>query len=184
MYHLLNGLIALVKGETGSVENSLKEIDGLLTGTTPDVKVYIHYYYGLLQAEIYLSQKRFDEAIHTIQNLSEPPLPRIMDPHSYFEHNLPLPRDGLARAYYGKGDVGRAIVEYERLTRFDPDSPGKFMIRPIYHYRLARLYEAKGMREEAVERYRKLLLIWKDADEGMDELTDARARLTALAGNE
>jgi len=47
---------------------------------------------------------------------------------------------------------------------------------------LAKLYEEKGMKDKAIERYEKFLDIWKDADEDLPEPHDARARLAKLKG--
>jgi len=53
------------------------------------------------------------------------------------------------------------------------------MHNPIYHYRLAKLYDAKGLKEQARGEYQKLLEHWKDADAGIPELIDAKKRLAA-----
>ena len=104
---------------------------------------------------------------------------------SILHYNLPLiTRDVLARAYTQQGELDKAIVEYELLITFDPDKGDICLIHPMFHYRLARLYEQKGWSKKAIAQYEKLLNIWKDADEDLPELIDARARLAKLKGSE
>ena len=89
-------------------------------------------------------------------------------------------QDVLGQAYHQAGELDRAIAEYERITRFDPDSKDRHLIHPKYHYRLAKLYEEKGLKDKAIERYEKFLGFWKDADEDLPEPHDAKARLAKL----
>jgi tetratricopeptide (TPR) repeat protein len=97
-----------------------------------------------------------------------------------FPYNLPFIKDVLARAYKRKGELDKAIAEYERLVTFDPDAECRCLIHPLYHYRLARLYEEKGWAGKAIEHYEKFLTLWKDADEIYPEPEDARKRLAVL----
>ena len=94
--------------------------------------------------------------------------------------NFPFLQDIAARAFIKTGDRGRAIAEYERLTAFDPTNPERRLIHPLYHYRLAKLYEQKGQKTKARQRYERFLELWKDADPGQAEVDDARARLANL----
>ena len=48
------------------------------------------------------------------------------------------------------------------------------------HYRLGKLYEKKGNNEQALKYYQDFLNIWKDADEDLPELIDAKSRLLKL----
>ncbi|OGD17405.1 MAG: hypothetical protein A2Y69_07070 [Candidatus Aminicenantes bacterium RBG_13_59_9] len=94
--------------------------------------------------------------------------------------NVPFHKDILARAYVKKGAVDKAIAEYERLTTFDFRNEVQFLIHPKYHYRLGLLYEQKGQKAKAAERYRKFLDLWKAADPKLPEIADATKRLAAL----
>lgn len=74
----------------------------------------------------------------------------------------------------------QAIEAYRKLIIFDPKGPDRRMHNPVYHYRLAKLYESKGLKEQARAEYQRLLEDWKDADPGIPELVDTKARLAAL----
>ncbi len=98
--------------------------------------------------------------------------------------NIPLIRDVLARAYQSKGELDKAIAEYERLITFDPDGENRLLIHPVYHFRLAKLYEEKGWEGKAIEHYEKFLDLWKDADPGIEEIGETRKRVEVLKSSE
>jgi len=58
--------------------------------------------------------------------------------------------------------------------------------RAIYHPKsillLGKIFEQKGQRDKARQQYEKFLKLWKNADEDLPELIEAKTRLTKLRG--
>jgi tetratricopeptide (TPR) repeat protein len=88
--------------------------------------------------------------------------------------------DGLARAYYKAGQIDNAISEYEKLITYNPKGNDRYLIHPRYHYRLAILYEQKGLKDKATLQYKKFLELWGEADKNLPEPIDAKNRLRKL----
>jgi len=103
-----------------------------------------------------------------------------MSPPELLQHNMPLEQDVLARAYQKTGNPDKAIEVYRQLLTFDPAGQDRRIRIPVYHYRLGRLLEEKGLKSEAAEQYRLFLDLWKDADPNLPEPADAKKRLAGL----
>jgi tetratricopeptide (TPR) repeat protein len=91
---------------------------------------------------------------------------------------IPIPFDILPRAYVERGMIDSAIASYERAIKKPVHWLGPII--PRYYYRLARLYEQKGMKDRAIENYTTFLRVWGKADPVYKEPADARARLAKL----
>jgi len=177
------GLIYIKKGDINAAKSKLKEarvrLARLKENQDPDYTQTL-FTLNLFQMELLLAEGAFKEAISIGEkntNIEVRLAWRII------KWNLPFQQDALARAYVAIGESDKAIQVYENLVTFTPGKTDLRLINPIYHYRLAKLYEEKGWPGKAIEQYQKLLEIWKHADSGLPEMVDTKARLTALIEN-
>jgi len=180
LYSLIIGLIDLEEGRISSAKARLADVKPVLPELTQFQKEWITIYYNFLQAKVFLKEDSPEKAIKVLEKASPSPIPSIPYSEQVIYYNLPFLKDVLALAYQQKGDLDKAIAEYERLITFNPESDERRLIHPKYHYRLAKLYEEKGWKGKAIERYEKFLELWKDADPGIAEVEDAKKRLAEL----
>jgi tetratricopeptide (TPR) repeat protein len=173
------GWVDLRQGRLDEAKVRLAEIEPLLPGVDSANKKDMTFYFELLKAEVLLAEGSAEEAITLAEKIvfMDPPL---MNTASVAVTNQPYLKDVLARAYWKKGELDKAISEYKRLMTIDPKSNLRFLIHPLYHYRLGRIYEEKGEKPQAREQYQKFLEFWKDADPGHPEIAEAKKRLAAL----
>jgi eukaryotic-like serine/threonine-protein kinase len=92
---------------------------------------------------------------------------------------------------FDRAKMADSTIKYmqQALTIFDPnrmlDVIDPFMV-PLFNKRLGELYEARGERVKAVEHYRKVIDLWKNADPELQvtvhELKARVRRLTDLEG--
>jgi serine/threonine protein kinase/cytochrome c-type biogenesis protein CcmH/NrfG len=88
--------------------------------------------------------------------------------------------DALARALYESGELDKARKEYETITLL---TAGRVYYGDLYaraFYMLGKIAERQGDKARAVTNFRKFLDLWKDADPGLPEVPEAKARLAAL----
>jgi tetratricopeptide (TPR) repeat protein/TolB-like protein len=86
----------------------------------------------------------------------------------------------LARAYFESGEMENAKKEYEHISRLTSGRATDSDIFAKSFYMLGRIYEQQEERENAIEHYERFLELWKNADPGLVEVEDAKARLAAL----
>ena len=174
------GWVDLKQGRMSDVKAKLAEMGRLVPNLEPRDRKMLIFLFDLLKAESLLSEGSIDDAIAAGEKIVFPD-PPIMNPESVSATNQPFVKDVLARAYWKKGELEKAIAEYKRLTTIDPKNQLRLLIHPLYHYRLGRIYEETGEKDSARGQYRKFLEYWKDADPGLPEPEDARKRLAALS---
>jgi serine/threonine protein kinase/tetratricopeptide (TPR) repeat protein len=168
-YSFAIGLLDLAAGRLDAARAELERVKDVLP-----------QYYSMLHAELLLTEPAADKAITVCEKCPHGKIPYMSDRDAMLAYNLPPLKDILARAFLRKGEIERAIAEYERLTKFDPDTGDRYLIHPLCYYRLAGLYEQQGRSADAVAAYERFLDLWKHADPGCPEVDDARNRLADL----
>ena len=179
-YSLALGLVDLRAGRIDSAKARLIMAGSVLPAVGSPENPWTGFHYDLLSAGVLLAQDSVDAALRVCRNSKPLPIPTF-GTSAIIYYNVPFGRDMLARAYLKAGSLDSAIAEYRRLTVFDPSGWDRRLIHPGYHYRLAMLYEQKGMKSEAVSEYRRFLELWKNADRDLPEPIDARKRLARLS---
>jgi tetratricopeptide (TPR) repeat protein len=173
------GQAAEARRTLDSIVADVPKLESLEVGRGPQVKQS----FDNLQAEVLLLEGKPAEAIAWIEKELKLTIPAYGPPNfpfNYYYLNFPLDQDVVPRAYAKIGNIDKAIEAYRKLIDFDPKKADRRMHNPLYHYRVAKLYELKGLKDRAKAEYLKLLEIWKDADPDIPELVDARRRLAAL----
>jgi len=91
----------------------------------------------------------------------------------------------LGRVYLSTGQYEEAIETLEYNTEYLDLASLKSspIVSAISHYLLGKAYEMAGLRLKAIENYDILLEDWKNADEEVIEVQDARERLNRLKSN-
>jgi len=179
--NLALGLIDLKRGQIDSIKTRLEKMNSFyLKEEDPGDKALMKYNYDFLAGEVLLTEGSLEKAVIALKEILPLNVPTAQATGSLIGYNLTNHKELLARAYELKGDLEKAIAEYERLVTFDPGSKDRRLIHPKNHYRLAKLYEQKGWKRKAIEHYEKFLSLWKDADPGIPEVEDARKRLAGL----
>jgi tetratricopeptide (TPR) repeat protein len=139
--------------------------------------------HDLLQGEVLLAQGDLDGALAAGQKACGPRSPFWKHGYRYwgfFNEHASYYMDLAARVLAKKGDIAAAISEYERLFRIPFTYESAYFKHPLHHYRLGILYERAGEGVKAKAQYERFLDLWKDADAGLPEVADARARLAGL----
>jgi len=175
----LRGWVDLRQGRLGAARSAVKEIEPLLARIGSGTRETVTFLFRLLAAEAALAENSLEEAIGAAEKLPPRILPTLRIP-DVANYNQPFLKDVLARAYWKKGDLDRAAAEYTKLITIDPANQVRYLIHPLYHYRLGRVLEEKGDKAGARAQYAKFLECWKGADPSHPELAEARKRLAAL----
>lgn len=177
-YHFMEGWRNIQQTHMDSARIRLNYIKDLLDTKSRYLNLQ-QFRSDLLAAENFIANDNPDDAIHLWNNGNSFEMPQIGIWYLLF-YNVAFPYDVLARAYVQKGDIDMAIAEYENLISINPDNEDRRLIYPIYHYRLAKLYEEQNKLREAKDQFEQFLSIWKDADNDLLPKRDAETRLSNI----
>jgi eukaryotic-like serine/threonine-protein kinase len=87
----------------------------------------------------------------------------------------------LGRAYAEGGRLRDAVRVFEQAQDSYESNRWDNAVESVrLHYWLGEVYEKSGRTDKAIEQYDRFLDIWKNADPGLPEVADAKARLAAL----
>ncbi len=130
----------------------------------------------VVKAHVHQAKREYEEAIREFQILIQRSGPWAK---LWIVYNL-------AQCYSESGQSERAIETIHTAQRiyihyFGP-ARWRFDFYPRGFYLLGKIYEKKGDQKLAIENYEKFLDLWKDADEDLPDLIDAKERLAKLRG--
>ena len=156
-----------------STEESIKIAEELRNSVLDSPRPKRMHHYHHLMGMIELEKKNFPKAI---DNFTKALDLQTSDPYNKRADYL----ESLALAYIASGDIDQAQAEFEKITAglVDRYTQGDVYSRSFYE--LGMIYEQKGWKGKAIEQYEKFLELWKNADPGLPEVEDAKARLAEL----
>jgi tetratricopeptide (TPR) repeat protein len=132
-------------------------------------------YYDHLMGQIALAEGHFEQAINYFGQAM-----KLLPYQSETNADDAFFYDGLASAYYQRGDWPKAIETYSRIIAL---TTGRLRWGDIYaqsYYRLGKIYQRTGNSAEAKAHSQSFLKLWENADDGLPEVADARKQLEAL----
>jgi len=180
-YYIFKATVSIKQDYPGEAAKHLEQAKRMIANIDPTDVDFITYWYSQTSIRLLLSENNFQAAVEKGKLVNLPVLPGFTFPEVLI-YNIPMHHDFMALAYINLNLKPQAIAEYERIIAADPSIPDRRLIHPDYRYRLAKLYEETGEKQKAIEQYRKVLEIWKEADKSMPAKNDARERLAALSG--
>jgi serine/threonine protein kinase/tetratricopeptide (TPR) repeat protein len=176
------GLNYLKRSLPDSARLALHEIKTIYPNLTPLGKERHDYKKQYLYMRILLEEDSLTQAENIYRTLKPLDTPFGFT-WNYMVYNFPFSQDNLAQAYVKHGKTDKAIELYKRLIEINPKKRGWRLINPIYHYRLAKLYEEVKNLGKAIQEYKKFIEICGGIGDDSDELSDARNRLIILEKN-
>jgi tetratricopeptide (TPR) repeat protein len=170
--------VLLREGRVASARSCINEMRPILDSLEV-LRSTLSMLTSILEAEVLLAAGEPDSAIR-VYRTTPVPQPSMSPGWQLPLYTRPPLRDVVPRAFLEKGEPDSAIIEYEKLLRIDPKTSDRRLIHPLYHYRLARVYEQTGKADKAESEFRRFLELWRNADRDRPELMDAEKRVEEL----
>jgi serine/threonine protein kinase/tetratricopeptide (TPR) repeat protein len=173
----MRGLAELASGDPAVARRTAGELEKRVEGALNNKLVRHHYFLmGMIEREA----GRHSGAVDYLKRAID------LIPAESWERGKrwsPLFIDGLAGTYFKSGDLARAEETYRKIQSL---ALGRLRYGDIYatsFYWLGRIAEAQSRKAEARKQYEEFLDLWKNADPGLPEATDASKRLAGLKGS-
>ena len=179
LFTFYQGLADARQNRPDAARAQLAKIDAARPKIIDEEKSTLEMAYYHLWSEILAAQGEPEKTLEAYNKIGGPRV-QIGSIFSLIMSGVPYTYDIPARAYLKKGEIDKAIAEYEKLISPDPVAREFRLIHPLSRFRLAKLYEQKGLRLKALEQYEILAKIWKGADPGFPEAKEVKQRLAAL----
>jgi len=168
----LKGLAYIQQGDIRETERSIRELTGIVErGLVPQYVRYVYHLRGLVELE----KKNFSPAADYFKKAIA-----LMPGESGWPDDRALFIYSLGRVYWETGELGKAQKQFEEILGL---TSGRIYFGDVYAkslFKLGDIFERRNMKSQAVEHYEKFLELWKDADQGILEIEDAKERLMRL----
>jgi serine/threonine protein kinase/Flp pilus assembly protein TadD len=164
-------------GDIPKAKESLKRYRALIPGYKEKL---IEGDVVFLEGKIALAKGDLNRAVETMGNAAKD-LRDVTFTERVWYGDQAYKLDAAASACMRAGKWENALALYQRLQLLLMN--GRWEWGAIYvrsYYGSGRVLEEIGRKDEAREKYRKFLDLWKDADPGLPEVEDAKRRLAGL----
>jgi tetratricopeptide (TPR) repeat protein/TolB-like protein len=153
--------------ENGEIEKARRVIDDI-ERYMPGTPVLVANFYWCARGLVERAEGRPQKALSCFAEMTP-------TEYHFYTHYL------LARAYLEQGKLAESVSAFEKLlSRYDHIRTMNAIASVKAHYYLGQAYERSGWTDKAVEQYEIFLEIWKNAEEGIEEIEIARKRVEAL----
>lgn len=169
---IYKGLIYLASNNLSMAEETATQLKHLIENS--GYKNFMRNYYYLMgmiyqkKGNISQATDYFEMAFNSLPHQKSTP-----DNHALY-------LDALATAERMKGDMNKAREYSERMIAL---TTGKLKWGDLYvlsHYQLGKIYQEKGLKEDAITQFEKFLKLWENADYAHTERADAGKQLVLL----
>jgi serine/threonine protein kinase len=164
------GSMAQLYAKTGNqneADSIMKGLFNIVDTTNPE---HLDYYWFVL-GDYNFSLHNFDSAVFYFEKTNQI-IPAFND------------QIMIARSYFEIGRLGDAVAMFEKtINRYEFNRILHLILSVKAHYWLGLAYEQSGWNDKAIEQYEIFLDIWKNADEGLKSVEDAKERLAKLKSN-
>jgi tetratricopeptide (TPR) repeat protein len=151
------------------------------TATMPPEKNFPYLY---LLGRIFLEQGNWHSALENFERALKARKSIVQSLQPVYDVSSEDILKAIAETYLRQEKFDEAI---ERFSKLNESPVGMWEIDKymwaLKHYKLAKAYEKTNKPAIAKKEYEKFLDLWKDADDDIPEVVDARKRLTGLKGN-